>query len=228
VGCALRGLARHATASSERRVADEPRRAGPQAGRARGTSDVQSSTPDQPFADSGFGAIDTALRYDAYGELIGSTLGDVPSPWRFGGRLALDPDGGTDLYDWDAREYDVGLGAFTSLDTVAGSVEHPLTLNRYLFTHANPTSLIDPDGHCVRIDGNVCIPQQGQTPPPASSGRFVVTLSDSGLGSAGAAVNTIAHELNHIREILRNPPGYFIDSEAAATIAGNLAERFMR
>jgi hypothetical protein len=56
----------------------------------------------------------------------------------------------------------------------------------------------------------------------------MMTLTDSGLVSEQEAVNSIAHELNHVREILRNGPGYFIDSEQPAKLAGDLAELFFR
>jgi hypothetical protein len=66
----------------------------------------------------------------------------------------------------------------------------------------------------------------------APNGRFEVTLTDSGLASRPDAVNTIAHEVNHIREILHNGGtggrGYMIDSEAPATRAGDLAEQHYR
>jgi len=61
----------------------------------------------------------------------------------------------------------------------------------------------------------------------APDGRYIITLTDSGLSSPGSALNTIAHELNHIREINRMP-GFFIPEEAGATLAGDLAELFMR
>lgn len=62
----------------------------------------------------------------------------------------------------------------------------------------------------------------------SADGRFIITLTDAGLSSPQAALNTIAHELNHIREILNGPTGHFIQDEAAATTAGDLAEAFFR
>jgi hypothetical protein len=58
----------------------------------------------------------------------------------------------------------------------------------------------------------------------AANGRFVLTLTDSGLASEADAVNSIAHELNHVREILRGPPGAFVEDEGPARLAGDLAE----
>ena len=82
----------------------------------------------------------------------GSTLG-----LRFRGLIDLaptaDPDvagAGTDpLYQMGARAYAPHLGTFTALDTYAGRAQDPISLNRYLYAHANPTSLIDPSGHGV-------------------------------------------------------------------------------
>ena len=73
--------------------------------------------------------------------------GSITSPWRFQGRILESADGSTDLYDFSARSYDPGLGAFTSFDSVAGGAQNPLTLNRYLYANANPATLVDPTGH---------------------------------------------------------------------------------
>jgi len=56
---------------------------------------------------------------------------------------ATDPE----LYDFGFRSYAADLGAFASLDSVAGSAADPRSLNRFLYAHANPTTLVDPDGH---------------------------------------------------------------------------------
>jgi RHS repeat-associated protein len=103
-------------------------------------------------------AVTTALRYDAYG----GTIGTYPStgstlPVRYRGLIDLAPTTDTDvagvgsdpLYAMGARAYSPHTGAFTSLDTVAGSAQDPASLNRYLYAHANPTTLIDPTGHGV-------------------------------------------------------------------------------
>jgi len=97
-------------------------------------------------------ALLSAYRYDAYGETCGSWSagsGSIAVPWRFQGRLLESATGGTDLYDFGARSYDPSLGAFTSFDSVAGSAQNPLTLNRYLYANANPATLVDPDGHAA-------------------------------------------------------------------------------
>jgi RHS repeat-associated protein len=95
----------------------------------------------------------SAYRYDPYGEtcaayLAGSLISDS-NPWRFQGRIleSATGSGQTDLYDFGARSYDPSLGSFTSFDTVAGSAQNPMTLNRYLYALGNPATMVDPDGH---------------------------------------------------------------------------------
>ena len=95
-----------------------------------------------------------AIRYDAYGQKIGSGgAGGTPvghDAWKYQGRLDISPSGlGTPLYDMSARFYAPGLGAFSQLDTVMGSAQNPLSMNRFLYAHANPATLIDPTGHCA-------------------------------------------------------------------------------
>jgi RHS repeat-associated protein len=93
------------------------------------------------------GAWTTAYRYDPYGETVDVCDGSITSLWRFQGRILESAPGSTDLYDFSARSYDPSLGAFTSFDSVSGSAQNPLTLNRYLYANANPATLVDPDGH---------------------------------------------------------------------------------
>ena len=59
-----------------------------------------------------------------------------------------------------------------------------------------------------------------------ATGRFQVTLTDLGLRSEADSVNTIAHELNHIREGMRT--GGLPPSEGPAIWSGDTAELFFR
>jgi RHS repeat-associated protein len=108
--------------------------------------------------NSGGTAVTDAFRYDPYGKLIGSTTSAVPSPWRYQGRLLETTPGGTepDLYDFGFRAYSPTLGAFTSLDNVAGSAQNPVSLNRFLYAGANPETMVDPSGHVMLGQGQVC------------------------------------------------------------------------
>jgi RHS repeat-associated protein len=93
-----------------------------------------------------------AIRYDAWGQTLatgsagGSAVGE--RAWTYQGRLDVSPAGlGTPLLDLSARFYAPGLGGFTQADTVAGSAQDPLSMNRFLYAQANPATLIDPTGH---------------------------------------------------------------------------------
>jgi RHS repeat-associated protein len=92
-----------------------------------------------------------ALRYDAYGQTLATYPGGgttVSANWKYQGRLDVAPSG-PPLYDAGARFYSPGLGAFTQLDSLIGSAQDPLSLNRFLYAEANPATLIDPSGHEV-------------------------------------------------------------------------------
>ena len=47
--------------------------------------------------------------------------------------------------------YSPGLGAFTQLDTTAGSAQNPLSMNRFVYAEGNPETLVDPSGHSARF-----------------------------------------------------------------------------
>ena len=93
--------------------------------------------------------IANAIRYDAYGQTMGSPYtgsGSIKLDTKYQGRLDISP-GSDPLYDLSARFYSPAIGAFTSLDSVAGSAQNPATMNRFLYALANPATLIDPTGH---------------------------------------------------------------------------------
>jgi len=104
------------------------------------------------------GSITDAFRYDAYGKAIGTAkITGVASPWRYQGRISRVDTG------YRRRHQRRGLRrrgprlrtrpcTFTSLDSVAGSAQNPLSLNRYLYANANPETLVDPSGHRVMYD----------------------------------------------------------------------------
>jgi RHS repeat-associated protein len=66
--------------------------------------------------------------------------GSVPVPYRYQGRRLENDPSATDLYDFGARSYDPDLGAFTSFDTLSGSAQNPLSLNRYLYAPRAPVA----------------------------------------------------------------------------------------
>jgi RHS repeat-associated protein len=122
--------------------------------------------------NAGETAILAATRYDPFGQTAAAydSGASFPVPWRFQGRLDISPDSHP-LYDFGARTYDPGSGAFTSLDTYAGSPADPLSLNRFAYAEANPWTLIDPDGHRLCLDsGDSCVGvgTSPTAPPPPS------------------------------------------------------------
>ena len=141
------------------------------------------------------GSITDVFRYDAYGNIIGtSTFGSVPSPWRYQGRI-LESTAGSDTYDFGARAYVPDLGTFTSLDSVSGSAQNPLSLNRYLYADANPATLVDPDGHCAAPGGECSTSQTCYTSYESGfecTYNYPVTTTKKKIGSSygGAKPNT--------------------------------------
>lgn len=118
------------------------------------------------------GSVINAIRYDGYGVTLDQfSSAGIATPWRFQGRLDLSPDAATPLYDLSARNYSPGIGAFTSFDSVRGQIAEPLSMNRYLYAHASPSTLTDPTGQAVYMkDG-------GRT--TAGSYRVARTLLES-------------------------------------------------
>jgi RHS repeat-associated protein len=92
-------------------------------------------------------SLSDAYRYDPWGQTIVAS-GSAVNPWRYRGLLDVSPNS-TPLYDMGARAYSPQLGTFTSEDSVAGKAADPLSMNRFLYAEADPTTLIDPDGHYI-------------------------------------------------------------------------------
>jgi RHS repeat-associated protein len=93
----------------------------------------------------GSGKLQAAYTYDPWGNALstGADAVGTKNKFRFTGQ-ALDP--GTGLYFLRARYYDTAIGRFSGKDPLSGMLNHPVTLNRYLFALNRPTSLIDPSG----------------------------------------------------------------------------------
>jgi RHS repeat-associated protein len=127
--------------------------------------DLLGSVVASQAAGSGTTSLVDALRYDAYGQTLGQhqATGSDLGP-RFRGLLDLAPTADRDvsgpgsdpLYQMGARAYAPHLGTFTKLDTYAGRAQEPISLNRYLYAHANPATLIDPSGHAPCKAGKKC------------------------------------------------------------------------
>ncbi len=89
--------------------------------------------------------------YDPWGKLLNSVdpLG-TKEKYKFAGQ-ALDSAAG--LYYMRARYYDASVGVFLSRDSFSGSVDFPLSRNRYVYARANPLRFVDPSGRSVEPMG---------------------------------------------------------------------------
>jgi RHS repeat-associated protein len=103
----------------------------------------------------GTGAIVAADRYDGWGEIVAAAGSGVAHGWKFQGALDVGA-GGDPLYDIGARFYSPAAGAWTQQDTLTGSVLDPISLNRFLYAHANPATLIDPTGRIAIYGDDIC------------------------------------------------------------------------
>ena len=81
--------------------------------------------------------------YDAFGNLIHST-GTTYNNYLFAGEQ-FDPDLG--LYFNRARYLNASTGRFFSMDSVDGDDENPSSLQKYVYTAADPVNSVDPSGN---------------------------------------------------------------------------------
>jgi RHS repeat-associated protein len=100
------------------------------------------------FLTDGGGAVTDTYSYDAFGILTSST-GSTPNSYLFNGQQ-YDADLG--LYFKRARYYSQERGRFMTMDPVAGQINEPMTLHRYIFGHADPVNRVDPCGTTAALD----------------------------------------------------------------------------
>ncbi len=74
----------------------------------------------------------------------GGTSGSVPPPLE-----AKAEDGSGGLIYMKARFYDPEIGRFLTQDPAAGDLAVPISLNKYLYAHSNPTAYVDPTGEAA-------------------------------------------------------------------------------
>jgi len=58
-------------------------------------------------------------------------------------------DDETDLYYYGARYYDAEIGRFTTTDNLAGNINNPQSLNKYIYVLNNPLKYTDPTGNYI-------------------------------------------------------------------------------
>ncbi len=168
-----------------------------------------------------------AIRYDPYGETLatgsagGTAVGE--DAWTYQGRLDIAPEGlDTPLYDMSARFYAPGIGAFTQLDTYAGTAQHPLSMNRFLYAAANPATLTDPTGHagcksngakCVAGDKVIVVKKDGSVQQVGStSGGGGGTDYDEVFGTPAAdATGPATASLSALNAMTTNQLRFYID-----------------
>jgi RHS repeat-associated protein len=94
------------------------------------------------LTDTSTNVTDT-FTFDAYGTLIARTGTNI-NRFLYAGEQ-WDEDLG--FYYLRARYLNPETGRFLTMDSHPGDNEHPLSLHKYLYCHANPVNGIDPSGH---------------------------------------------------------------------------------
>ncbi|MEP7286967.1 MAG: RHS repeat-associated core domain-containing protein [Chloroflexota bacterium] len=85
--------------------------------------------------------------YSPFGEVY-ATTGSSQTVFGFTG----EPTDGNGLVQLRARYYNPALGVFPSLDPLEGTMQQPMTLNRYGYVNGNPVNLVDPSGMVAEAD----------------------------------------------------------------------------
>ena len=106
------------------------------------------------------GSTQSIIDYDAFGNALLSSKPDSTIKHRYVGEY-LDQDSG--FYHLRARDYDPKIGRFVSRDSFEGVRNNPITLNPYLYAHAESVNIIDPSGYMGLIDLNVSMMNSLQT-----------------------------------------------------------------
>ncbi len=109
---------------------------------------VQDALQSVVLATDSAGQVIGRRSYDAYGAVLNQS-GVWPGRYGYTGREDI---GATELLYYRARVYDPTAGRFTSSDPVFGSLNHPSTLQRYLYVDNDPVNLVDPTGQSAIKD----------------------------------------------------------------------------
>lgn len=90
--------------------------------------------------------------YFAFGEQRNIQEIGTDNNYQFTGK-EFDEESG--LFYYGARYYSSELGRFIQADPILGSIQDPLTLNRYVYVKNNPLKFTDPTGNVVKEDPSV-------------------------------------------------------------------------
>jgi RHS repeat-associated protein len=93
------------------------------------------------------GEITLVKSYEPYGR-VSQSAGDSQTAYGFTGEWT-DSTGNVYLR---ARYYNPTDGRFMSRDTWSGDVNHPLSLNKWMYVEGNPVNFTDPTGHITQAD----------------------------------------------------------------------------
>jgi len=103
----------------------------------------------QDHLGSNVKVVDTGIeqqnKYYAFGET--NSIGASENDYKYTGK---ELDSETGLYYYGARYYDPELGRFVQADVVTGSLQDPLSLNRYAYVKNNPLKFVDPSGNAEK------------------------------------------------------------------------------
>ncbi len=123
-----------------------------------------------------------------------------------------------------ARLYDPGIGAFTSLDSVGGKAQDPMSMNRFLYAQGNPATLVDPTGHCAVSGSDGGFDLFGSIGNCLGAGAgFVVGVGDQAVGFGGSLVSTAWSAPGHVADIGRCGLDETCRSQTASGIAFSAA-----
>ena len=95
------------------------------------------------------GQLTDSYDFSAYGEVLNKT-GSTNNHYLFAGEQF---DQTLNKYYLRARLYNPVTGRFTQMDSWMGELQEPISLNKYLYAHANPSNNIDPSGLTIFIIG---------------------------------------------------------------------------
>ena len=96
------------------------------------------------------GLVQNSYGYQAFGELD-YQYGSVENNYLFTGEQY---DNNVGFYYLRARYYNPEIGRFSQMDVFPGMQFEPLSLHKYLYTHADPVNNIDPSGY-ITLSGLV-------------------------------------------------------------------------
>ena len=88
--------------------------------------------------------------YEPYGTMLDS-YGNGASNYGYAGEWT----DGTGLQHLRARYLDTGIGRFISRDVWGGSINNPLSLNRWNYVEGNPVNYTDPSGFSPSNDNTL-------------------------------------------------------------------------